>query len=32
MSFLGIDLHSVFAFTVSPLEVMLQGTLMFWFL
>ena len=32
MSFLGIDLHSVFAFTVSPLEVMLRGTLMFWFL
>ena len=32
MSFLGIDLHSVFAFTVAPLEVMLRGTLMFWFL
>lgn len=29
---LGFDLTSVFAFTVSPLEMVLRGTLMYWFL
>ena len=29
---LGFDLASVFSFTVSPLESMLRGTLMYWFL
>ena len=29
---LGFDLTSVFSFTVSPLELMLRGTLMYWFL
>lgn len=29
---LSFDLASVFAFTVSPLEMVLRGTLMYWFL
>ena len=27
-----IDLAGIFSFTVSPLELMLRGTLMYWFL
>lgn len=32
MNVLDIDLSGVFAFTVSPLELMLRGTLMYWLL
>lgn len=32
MNVLDIDLTGVFAFTVSPLELMLRGTLMYWLL
>ncbi len=32
MNVLDIDLAGVFAFTVSPLELMLRGTLMYWLL
>ena len=32
MNFFNFDLEGVFSFTVSPLELMLRGTLMFWFL
>jgi len=32
MSFFSFELPSVLAFTVSPLELMLRGTLMYWFL
>lgn len=32
MKLLDVDLAGLFAFTVSPLELMLRGTLMYWFL
>jgi uncharacterized membrane protein YcaP (DUF421 family) len=32
LDFLNIDLAGIFSFTVSPLELMLRGTLMYWFL
>lgn len=32
MAFLDFDLAGIFSFTVSPLELMLRGTLMYWFL
>ena len=32
MNFFGFDLADIFSFTVSPLELMLRGTLMYWFL
>ncbi len=32
MNLLHIDFASIFAFTVSPLELVLRGTLMYWFL
>ena len=32
MNFFNFDLEGVFSFTVSPLELILRGTLMFWFL
>lgn len=32
MSALEFDLSSVFVFSVSPLELILRGTLMYWFL
>lgn len=32
MNIFDFDLVSLFAFTVSPLELMLRGTLMYWFL
>ncbi len=32
MNILNIDFASIFSFTVSPLELVLRGTLMYWFL
>lgn len=32
MNIFDFDLNSVFIFTVSPLQLMLRGTLMYWFL
>lgn len=32
MDILNIDLAGIFSFTVSPLELVLRGTLMYWFL
>ena len=32
MNFFDIDFASIFSFTVSPLELVLRGTLMYWFL
>lgn len=32
MDFFNFDLAGIFSFTVSPLELMLRGTLMYWFL
>lgn len=32
MNILDVDLAGVFSFTVSPLELMLRGTLMYWML
>lgn len=32
MNIFDFDLNGVFAFTVSPLQLMLRGTLMYWFL
>ena len=32
MDFLNVDLQQLMHFTVSPLELFLRGTLMFWFL
>lgn len=32
VNILDIDLAGIFSFTVSPLELMLRGTLMYWFL
>jgi uncharacterized membrane protein YcaP (DUF421 family) len=32
VDFLNFDLAGIFSFTVSPLELMLRGTLMYWFL
>ena len=32
MSVFNLDLTEVFYFTVSPLDLMLRGTLMFWLL
>ncbi len=32
MNFFGFDLADILSFTVSPLELMLRGTLMYWFL
>ena len=32
MNIFSFDLPAIFYFTVSPLELMLRGTLMYWFL
>lgn len=32
MSLFGFDMAEIFSFSVSPLELMLRGTLMYWFL
>ncbi len=32
MNFFNFDLANIFSFTVSPLELMLRGSLMYWFL
>ena len=32
MDYLNFDLTDIFSFSVSPLELMLRGTLMYWFL
>jgi len=32
MDFLNVDLQQLMHFTVSPLELFLRGTFMFWFL
>jgi len=32
LNFFDIDFASIFSFTVSPLELVLRGTLMYWFL
>lgn len=32
MAILAVDLAGIFSFTVSPLELILRGTLMYWFL
>ena len=32
MSIFDVDLVTIFSFTVSPLDLVLRGTLMYWFL